>query len=255
MKRRWSRYRRQMLVADLGEDGQQRLADSSVLVVGCGALGNTLGTLLVRAGVGAVHLIDPDVVELHNLHRQILFDEEDAAARRPKAEAAAAHLRRINSEVSVHHQVRRLEPNNVKELIAGVDLVLDATDDMPTRYVLNDACVKHGRPWIYGGVLGTFGMTMNILPGKGPCFRCVFPDPPPPGTLPATATEGVLGMVPVVIASLQATEACKLLVGSDALCRALQSFDLWSNEHHRIRIGRQEDCPACGVGRFEFLPS
>jgi molybdopterin-synthase adenylyltransferase len=247
-----ARYARQLALAELGREGQRRLMTGSVLIVGCGALGSHLAEALARAGVGRLRVVDRDVVELHNLQRQALFDEQDVAARLPKAEATARRLRRINSTITVDARVLDLNPRNVEELIADVEVVLDGSDNLETRYLLNDACVKHGRPWVYGGVIGAAGMMLTLRPGAGPCLRCVFRDPPPPGSQPTCETVGVLGMAPAVIAALQAVEACKLLVAAPAATDLLH-LDLWSGSWQRVAVHRDPACPACGHARFDYL--
>ena len=246
------RYERQVRLTELGEEGQRRLEASSAAVLGCGALGSSISTVLVRAGVGRVRVVDRDVVEIGNLHRQILYDEDDVASGRPKAELAADRLRRINSNVQVEHRVLEMGNHNMEELVADVDVVVDGTDNFEIRYVINDACVKLGKPWIYGGVLGTSGMVLVILPGDGPCLRCIFPTPPAPGALPTPETRGVLGSLPVVIGAVQATRALGLLVGHEPP-RELLNLNLWDGAHQAVRVLRDEDCPACGQGVFEFL--
>ena len=246
------RYSRQELLAEIGPEGQQTLLTANVLVVGCGALGTHLASLMVRAGVG-VRIVDRDLLEASNLPRQILFDDEDVAGGLPKALAAARKLRKIHPHVTVEERVVDLTPRNVEELIDGMDLVLDGTDNLETRYVINDACVKHGLPWVYGGAIGTSGMTMNILPGDGPCLRCVFPEPPPPGTLPTCDTVGVLNTTPAIVAALQATEAFKILLGVPEVTRELLSVELWDRTVRPMTIQRNPDCPTCGQRLFEFL--
>ncbi len=249
LKRRFSR---QELLEEIGTSGQQALLDAKVLVVGSGALGTNLASSMVRAGV-SIRLVDRDLLEASNLHRQILFDDEDVAQGLPKALAAARKLRKIHPQVAVEERVVDLTPRNVEELIDGMDLVLDGTDNLETRYVINDACVKHGLPWVYGGAIGTSGMTMNILPGDTPCLRCVFPEPPPPGTLPTCDTVGVLNTTPAIVASLQATEAFKILLGAEEVSRELLSVELWDRTVRPMAIKRNPDCPTCGQRKFEFL--
>jgi adenylyltransferase/sulfurtransferase len=249
------RYARQVVLEQIGEAGQQRLLSATAAVVGCGALGTNVANGLVRAGVGRVRLIDRDFVELNNLQRQVLFDEEDVAQGLPKAIAAAGKLRRINSQVQVEPVVTDVNPENVERLIGDVDLVLDGTDNFETRLLINDACIKLGLPWIYGGVVATYGMTMAIIPGETPCFRCFLSDLPAPGSTPTCDTVGVLGPAATVIAALEVTEAVKLLTGQvDALHGRLLCFDVWAGTLDRLSMGKgDEPCPACDQGRFEFL--
>jgi adenylyltransferase/sulfurtransferase len=211
---------------------------------------------LARAGVGRLTIIDRDVVEATNLQRQVLFVEDDAAAGRPKAEAAAARLASVNSGIRIEPVVADLNPRNVERLIDGAAVVIDGTDNFQTRYLLNDACVKHRTPLVYGGVVGTAGMNMTILPGVTPCLRCIFPEPPPPGSAPTCDTAGVLGPMAGIIAGTQAAEALKVLLGRLDLVRAaLVEQDVWHNRHRVIDLSRTDRaaCPCCGEGRFEFL--
>jgi len=247
------RYSRQILFEKIGRDGQRKLGEGSVLVVGCGALGAAAASLLVRAGIGALRLVDRDVVDVSNLHRQILFDEADVAARLPKAEAAARKLRAIDSRCRIEGLVADVTPRNVERLLDGVGVVVDGLDNFETRYLINDACVSRGVPWIYGGVLGAVGVTMTVLPGDGPCLRCVFPEPPPPGTLPTCDTQGVIGPAPVAVAALEAVEVCKLLLGATDVRRELLFLDLWEGGCRGVKVSRAEHCPACGKRDFEFL--
>jgi adenylyltransferase/sulfurtransferase len=246
------RYSRQVLLAEMGDEGQLGLRKSSILVVGCGALGCHLADALVRAGVGRVAIVDRDLPELNNLQRQTLFDEDDVRDGLPKAEAAVRKLRKINSSVEIEGYVEDLTFRNVEGLIVGRSLVLDGTDNFETRYLINDACSKHGIPWIYGGVIGTSGMTMTVVPGRGPCLRCLLPASPPPGSLPTCESQGVLGTAPAVIASIQATEAIKLLTGAEPSTELL-SVDLWTQSFRRIKVAVADDCPVCQRGSFDFL--
>ncbi|OGQ85133.1 MAG: hypothetical protein A2289_10455 [Deltaproteobacteria bacterium RIFOXYA12_FULL_58_15] len=247
------RYSRQVVLGEIGHEGQKKLCASSVLVVGCGALGCTAAELLVRAGVGLVRIVDRDVVELGNLHRQLLFDEDDVDACLPKAEAARRKLQRINSTVTIDARIVDVAPQNVLPLIDGVNLVVDGTDNIETRYLLNDACLERDIPWVYGGAVGTTGMIMNILPGVGPCLRCVFPEPPPPGSLPTCETQGVLNTLTTTVASQQVSEAIKILTGSPMVSRQLVTIDPWYSKHISIEIQRIPECPACGHGKRDFL--
>ncbi len=246
------RYARQIRLPEIGNDGQKRLAEGAVLLVGCGALGSTLAVTLARAGVGSIRIVDRDVIELNNLQRQALFDEADAAAGLPKAIAAVEKLRSINSSVSVDGRVADVTARNIESLMAGVSLVLDGTDNFETRYLINDACVRLGTPWIYGGVIGTTGMTMNVLPGAGACLRCVFPETPPTGALPTCETAGVLNTAPAVIASLQATEAFKILCGGEP-STSMTYVDVWKQLFRQMAISPDDECPCCVHRMFEYL--
>jgi len=252
-----ARYARQTNYAPLGREGQERLGRSRVAVIGAGGLGSALCDQLCRAGVGYLRLVDDDRVELVNLHRQHLYTEEDAAAGELKATAAARHVGRINSQVRVEPVVARVSAGNVLELIDGVDLVLDGTDNWPTRFCLNDACVKRRTPWIFAGVVAGEAVTMNILPGRTPCLRCVYDEPPPPGASPTCKEVGVLGPAVQMIAAVQAFEAIKFLSGrSEAMSRSLTRFDLWTNRIQQIDLAAAAaglDCPCCKQGRYDFL--
>src|SRR6266699_1872394 len=221
------RYSRQLLFSGIGTEGQQRLAIAHVAIVGCGATGSALASLLARAGVGTIRIIDRDYVEPSNLQRQSLFDESDAAEALPKAIAAARKIASFNSQIVVEPQVADLVPSNIESLLAGVDLILDGTDNFETRYLINDYVVKFSLPWIYTAAVGSYCATLNILPGKTACLACIFPDSPS-GALDTCETGVILNSVVNLSASLAATEALKLLSGAnDQLRRTLLSFDLW----------------------------
>ena len=247
------RYSRQTLFAGVGREGQERLARARVLIVGCGATGSVLANNLARAGVGHLRIADRDFVEGNNLQRQVLYEEEDALAGLPKAVAAAQRIGRINSLVEVEPLATDVTAENIEELLEGVDLALDGTDNFETRYLLNDACVKQNVPWIYSGVIAAYGVTMTILPRDTACLRCVFPDRPLPGTTPTCDTAGVLNGIVGAIGGIAATEALKLLVGSDKLRRGMTWLDLWENTYDAIEVPRQADCPACGRGEYDYL--
>ena len=251
------RYNRQILLPQIGQAGQNKLAAARVLVIGCGALGTVICDQLVRAGVGHLRIADRDIVELSNLQRQVLFDEVDAKQALPKAIAAAQRLRRVNLSVEVEALVVDVHSANIEEIVGErCDLVLDGTDNVETRYLLNDACVKRGVPWIYGACVGTEGRVMAIRPGLTPCLRCVFEQPPAPGDLPTCDTAGVLGPAAALAASLQVVAAIKMLTGNvDAVGRELTTFDVWTNRVRSIDTtdSRRADCPTCGQRRFEFL--
>jgi len=244
-----------MILSDIGEQGQERLLRSTAVVIGCGALGSHIATHLVRAGVGHVRLVDRDFIELNNLQRQVLYDETDVAQNLPKAVAAAARLRQVNSDIEIEAVVTDVVPDNAIELIEGAAVVLDGTDNFETRLLVNDACLKVGIPWIYGGAIGTYGMTMAIIPGRTPCFRCFLGELPAPGTTPTCDTVGVLGPVAAVVAALQSTEAIKLLAGrEDALHGRMLYVDVWAGELRQLSVRKaDEPCPACDLGQYAFL--
>lgn len=249
-----NRYTKQVLFKDLGESGQQRLLQSRVTLVGCGALGSTSASLLARAGIGTLRIIDRDFVELDNLQRQVLFDERDAREGLPKAEAAAAKLRQINSEVRIEPLVADLDFSNAEELLQESHLVVDGTDNFDTRFLINDVCVKRAIPWVYAGCVGSYGMVMPIVPGKTACFRCALKDLPESGSTPTCDTAGVLNSAVGVIASLQVTEAVKLLIGRhDKLQPGMATVDVWNNAHHTFRLAADPDCPCCGRRQFDSL--
>jgi len=248
------RYSRQMLFRPVGAEGQRCLGESRVIVVGCGATGSAVAGLLARAGVGHLGIIDRDYVEPSNLQRQSLFDEADAAESLPKAIAAQRKIAAFNSEIEVRGEVADLRPENIEPLLGGAQLVLDATDNFETRYLVNDYCVKNRVPWIYAAAVGSYGVTMNILPGETACLSCVFPAAPQ-GTVETCDTSGILNSVVNQVASIEATEAMKLLVGArDKMRRTLLSFDAWSNERSEISTAHpRSDCPTCARREFPHL--
>src|SRR5262245_59960360 len=208
------RYSRQMRFPGIGKAGQEKLLASRVTLCGCGALGTVLANVLVRAGVGFVRIVDRDFVEPSNLQRQVLFDESDVANNLPKAEAAATKLRQINSSVAVEPVVADIDRTNIEELCRDADVILDGSDNFEVRYLINDVAVKHGKPWVYGGAVGSQGMSMTVIPGETPCLRCVFEAAPNPGDVGTCETAGVLAPTVNIVASYQATEAIKLLSGN-----------------------------------------
>ncbi len=248
------RYSRQTRFTPFGPEGQARLAASSATIVGCGALGTVQAGLLARAGIGTLRLIDRDYVEESNLQRQVLYTESDAEAGLPKAEAARRHLLEANSGVVIEAFVSDLNPANVEELLGGVDVVLDATDNFETRLLINDFCVRDGIPWIYGAAVGAYGIAMPILPGLSACFRCIYPEPPS-GAQPTCETSGVMGPVTSLIASIQAMEALKILAGkADQVRRKIFTANLWNGPVREVSMpGRDSDCPACGRREFPYL--
>ena len=249
------RYSRQILFEGIGEEGQRRLRAARVLVAGCGALGSAQVEALARAGVGRLRIADRDFVEESNLQRQTLFTERDARERLPKAAAAARRVAEINSEVEVEAEIVDINNSNVERLAEGCDLVLDGTDNFATRYLLNDACVRRGTPWVYGAAVGSYGVTMTVRPRLTPCLRCVFPEAPAAGSAPTCDTAGVVMPVISVVASVQVSEALKLLAGrAERLHGSLMQFDVWENEWRRVRLGGPDpDCPACARAVYETL--
>lgn len=243
------RYVRQMVFPQVGEEGQRRLLATSAAVIGCGGLGTHIADNLARAGVGRLKLVDRDRVELSNLQRQILFDEQDAASARPKVEAAARKLGTINSQVQVEPLMVEVAQTNVEEIVGDVDLVLDGADNFETRYLVNDACVKLGIPWVYGGAVASYGMTMTIIPYQTPCLRCVFPEAPPRESVVTCVTAGVLASIVAMVAALECSEALKLLLGHGQLNPGLIHLDVWENRFEVFAVQRRaEDCPTCGRG-------
>jgi len=251
------RYDRQVRFAPLGTEGQRKLAASRALVCGCGALGSVIAEMLVRAGVGFVRIVDRDFVELSNLQRQFLFDEQDVAAVLPKTAAAAEKLRRINSAVTVEGIVADITHANIERLAGDVDAIVDGTDNFATRFLINDFAVKHGKPWVYGGAIGSEGQSMTIVPGQTACLACLLPEPPPPGSTPTCDTAGILGPTVGVIASIEASEALKILSGRvDLISRSLTVVELWDNRLRQIDVSRlheTSDCRVCRHGEFAWL--
>ena len=250
------RYSRQILFRGIGAEGQRNLARARVAIVGCGATGSALAGLLARAGVGMLRIIDRDYVEPSNLQRQSLFDEADAAESLPKAVAAARKISAFNSEIAVEAKVEDLVPANIEALLEGMDLILDGTDNFETRYLINDYAVDRGLPWIYSAAVGSYAVTLNVLPQKTACLACIFPDSPR-GMVETCETSGILNSAVNLVASISATEALKLLVdgpSSPTLRRTLLSFDLWTNDRAEITAANpRPGCRACGEGDFIHL--
>ncbi len=248
------RYSRQELFRGIGPQGQAKLGESRVAVVGCGATGSSVVGLLARAGVGYIRVIDRDYVEPSNLQRQSLFDEHDAAESMPKALAAAKKIVAVNSDVQLDGIVADLTPANTADLLGNVQLILDATDNFETRYLINDFAIQKKIPWIYMAAVGAYGLTMNILPGQTACLSCVFPAAPQ-GIVETCDTAGILNTAANFVASVGVTEALKFLVGNtDKLRRSLLSFDLWANDRSEIATAKPRvDCPTCGAGQFPYL--
>lgn len=250
--RHLERYSRQIRFSGIGPAGQQRLLDARVAVVGCGALGSFQAGALARAGIGFLRIIDRDYVELSNLQRQWLFDQCDVEQGLPKAIAAARKIAAINSEIEVEPAVADLTPSNIEDLLGDVNLILDGTDNFETRYLINDYAVSRSLPWIYGAAVGSYGITMPVVPGTTACLRCVYPDPPG-GAQPTCETAGVLGPITALIASLQVSEALKVLSGVD-VSRKITTVDVWSGEIRQVaQPPPDERCPACGRREFPYL--
>ncbi len=250
-----ARFDRQTRFAPLGPEGQTRLESARVLLVGAGALGGSLAQSLTRAGVGTLVLCDRDIVELSNLPRQVLFSEAHAAGGVPKVEAAQETLSQIGGPTRIEAHAVHVDSTNLPELSAGADLILDGTDNLATRYLINDLAVETDTPWIYGGVVGGAGLTLAVRPGRGACLRCVFPDPPPPGTLPTCDTAGVIVPAVAAVAALQAGMALRLLAeGPESeLEPALIEVDVWSGFVRRIEAPADPECPCCARGERSFL--
>jgi molybdopterin/thiamine biosynthesis adenylyltransferase len=248
------RYSRQVLFPGVGAEGQRRLAASSIAIVGCGATGSVLASLLARAGVGSIRIIDRDYVEPSNLQRQSLFDEVDAAESLPKAIAAVRKIAAFNSQIVVEPHVADLTPSNIVSLLEGTQVILDGTDNFETRYLINDFAVKNSLPWIYTAAVGSYGVTLNVLPGQTACLACVFPSSPK-GALETCETAGILNSAVSLAASIAATEALKFLVGAvEHLRRTLLSFDVWQNDRAEIVADRpRPGCTACGRHEFPHL--
>jgi adenylyltransferase/sulfurtransferase len=257
--RSYERYSRQILFSEIGEQGQQRLLESSAVIIGCGALGTALANLLVRAGVGKLRIVDRDFVEPSNLQRQTLFEESDAQEALPKAVAAERRLRAINSGVLVEGIVADVSPKNAEELLSGFPLILDGTDNFETRYLLNDVAIHWNVPWIYAAVIASYGVTLTVRPGQTACLACALEsesgnDSQTTGTEDTCDTIGVLGAAAGVIASIEAAEAIKLLAGkSESSGGRLISFDVWSGKFQAVRLARNPECRACVRHDFRYL--
>jgi adenylyltransferase/sulfurtransferase len=250
------RYSRQILFRGIAAEGQKHLALGRAAIVGCGATGSALAALLARAGVGTVRIIDRDYVEASNLQRQTLFDESDAAESLPKAVAAARKIAAFNSEINVEPHVKDVTPSNIHALLGGMHVILDGTDNFETRYLLNDYAVSRSLPWIYAAAVGSYGVTLNVVPGSTACLACIFPDPPH-GMVETCDTAGILNTAVNVVASIAASEALKLLIGGDALAhlrQTLWSFDVWTNAHAEIAAAHSRSgCQVCGERNFTHL--
>ena len=250
-----ARYSRQILFPEIGKNGQEKLLNSRVLLVGCGALGAAQAESLARGGVGKLRIVDRDFVEFSNLQRQTLFSESDARERIPKAVAAKNRIRAINSEIHVEEIVADVNRSNVESLIKDCDLILDGTDNFQTRYLLNDACIKHGKSWIYGAAVASYGVTMTVIPHKTPCLRCVFAEMPTAGSAQTCDTAGVVQPIISVVAAVQVAETFKILTGNmNKLHNSLMQFDVWENDWRKIKLGAPDaSCRTCGKKEFAVL--
>src|SRR4051812_48288292 len=246
------RYSRQTVLPQVGRNGQDKLRAATVVIVGVGALGSAMAEMLARAGVGTLRLADRDYLELHNLQRQSLYTEADIETGLPKAAAAARHLAAINSEVTAEPWPVDITPDNVPDLLDGASVVLDGTDNLQTRYLLNDACIKLGIPWVYSGVIGVSGVSMAVNPGVTACLRCVFPELPSPGAAETCDVAGVLGPAAHIFASIACGEAIKHIVGAQ-MTPGMLTGDLWSGSWDRFEMPRDPGCPACALLQFDYL--
>ena len=247
-----NRYSRQTVFPAIGDLGQEKLCSSFAVIIGCGALGCNIAVLLARAGVGKLRIIDRDFVEEHNLHRQVLFNEEDVKQQIPKAIAAQRALIKANSTINIEGVVSDVNSMNIESFCRDADVILDGLDNLETRYLVNDVAMKHRIPWVYGGALGANGMTMTIIPGKTACLRCVTPSVPERADTPTCESAGVVNTAPAVLGALQANEALKILVGTGELNASLLMIDLWGGSFDRMKITPRENCPT-HQERYDFL--
>jgi len=251
------RYSRQKIFYGIGEEGQKKLAESRVLILGCGGLGSASASLLARAGIGYLKIVDRDFLDLSNLQRQILYDEHDVKEGLPKVIAAEKRLKKINSTIQIEPIIADVNRFNIEKLIEDVDLIIDAVDNFETRFLLNEACVKHKRTWIYGAVIESYGLTMNIIPGKTACLRCIMDNIPQPGSVATCDSVGVLAPIVCIIASIQCAEAIKILTNNKKeINKNLISIDVWHNSFQTIDVTKskiQKNCPVCNNKEFDFL--
>jgi molybdopterin/thiamine biosynthesis adenylyltransferase len=248
-----ARYSRQILFQPIGEAGQSRIRSASVCLVGCGALGTFQAEALARAGIDRLRIIDRDYVDYTNLQRQWLYEESDAESEVPKAAAAARRLRQLNHDVTLEPLVSDLTPSNAEELIAGCDLILDGTDNFETRYLINDLSVKHSIPWIYGAAVGSYGVVMPVVPGKGPCFACVYPERPA-GVQPTCDVNGVLAATTASVAAVQVALALRIITGWDDFTCRIQTLDVWEGSAKQMSAGPPDpECRVCQAREFRYL--
>lgn len=247
------RYSRQVKLENIGEEGQKKLNNSTVAVIGLGALGTVSANNLTRTGVGNIRLIDRDYVELSNLQRQALYNEEDVKNEKPKAIAAFEHLKKINSAINIEPIIADVNPSNIERMITGCDLILDCTDNFEIRLLLNEACDYLKIPWIYCGAIGSACMTMNIIPGKTPCFVCFSGDTESADNNQTCSTVGVLNMITNIAASVQSAEAVKILLNSDDVRNSLFFMDVWNNSAEYLNIKINPQCPVCDKHHYKYL--
>jgi molybdopterin-synthase adenylyltransferase len=247
-----NRYSRQTIFPEIGKVGQNKLKNSLAVIIGCGALGTVIASGLVRAGVGRIRIIDRDFIEIHNLQRQILFDEEDIKNNLPKAIAAEKHLKRVNSEIEILGIVADVNHTNIERFVDGADVILDGLDNFETRLLINDTSLKLNIPWIYGGAIASQGMSLTVIPHKTACYRCIVNHVSVGGSVLTCDTAGVLSPAPGIVANVQVAEALKILVGSDDINPNLFIFDVWKNNFNLLQVVARPDCPAC-QGQYEFL--
>ena len=243
------RYSRQIILPEIGLDGQEQLSRSIAVIIGVGALGCNIANNLARAGVGKIKLVDNDKIEMNNLHRQTLYDEKDVGKR--KVTAAFNKLKRINSDIIIQPILKRADPENIQEIVTNADVVLDGTDNIESRFLINDASVRNNFPWIYGGAVGTTGMTKTIIPNETACLCCFVKSIPPPGTLGTADTDGILNSITGIIGAIESSEAIKVLLGKKEINRDLLMIDVWNNEYRRIKVPRDENCSCCSERDFE----
>ena len=248
---KWKRYERHIKIPEIGHSGQKKLHDSNVIIIGCGGLGCVSASILARAGVGCITIVDDDCVATENLHRQILFDEKDAKLNRKKAVVIKEKLIAANSGITVIPRKELASPKNIISICDNGDVIVDGTDNMKSRFMINDASVKLGIPWIYGGVSKTEGMTMTIVPHTTPCFRC-FITQNQENLLHSIENFGILSTIVLMIGSLQATQTIKILTGAP-INKGVSHIDVWYNTWTTINVERKQNCPACGLKKFEFL--
>ncbi len=247
-----NRYSRQTVFPEIGEISQEKLCSSRAVIIGCGALGSNIAVLLARAGVGKIRIVDRDFVEEHNLHRQVLFTEEDVRQEVPKAIAAQRALNKANSTIDIEGIVADVNSMNIESFCRDADVILDGLDNLETRYLVNDVAMKHRIPWVYGGALGSNGMTMTIIPGKTACLRCAIPFVPERADMPTCESAGVVNTAPAVIGALQANEALKIIVGTGELNTGILMVDLWDGTFDRMKVMPREKCPT-HQGKYDFL--